>query len=239
MITRKKVLVACEFSGVVREAFARLGHDAWSCDMLDTEIPGQHLKGDALAAMVSGEWDMVLAFPPCTYLTNSGVRWLYGASGGTKQIDPVRWAQMEAGARFFRSFFNYYAGPVCVENPTMHGHAAELIPADLWELRQRVQPWMFGHMESKATMLHLRGLPALVPTNNVRAEMDKLPKAQTQRVWLCPPGPDRWMMRSRTFPGIAEAMAAQWGGRVTAKTFAGINSAAVSRPTMAAIRPQL
>lgn len=236
------VLVACEFSGVVREAFTRLGHRAVSCDLLETEIPGAHVRGDALAVLASRQWDLVIAHPPCTYLCNSGVRWLYGKKGGSTARDAARWEAMERGAEFFLSFFADYAGPLAVENPIMHRHAAELVGpwADICEARQIVQPWQFGHPESKATVLWLRGVPELRETSNVQAAMKALPKSQSNRVHLCSPGPERWAMRSRTFPGIAEAMAAQWGGRVTAKTFPVMMPATLSRsmrPTSAPLAP--
>lgn len=215
--TRKRVLVACEFSAIVREAFARLGHDAWSCDLLETEIPGQHIRGDALGAIRSEAWDLVIAHPPCTYLCNSGVRWLYGKHGGSAVRDEARWAAMRQGAEFFKAFFDAYSGPLAVENPIMHSHAAAIVgePSKLCDVRQTVQPWQFGHTETKATILWLRGLPELTATDNVRARMLAMPKSQTHRAHLCPPGPERWAMRSRTYPGIAEAMAKQWAGRVT------------------------
>lgn len=231
--SRKRVLVACEFSGIVREAFARLGHDAWSCDLLDTEIPGQHIRADALATMRAGDWDLVIAHPPCTYLCNSGVRWLYGKHGGSTTRDEARWDAMRQGAEFFTACFTSYVGPMAVENPIMHSHAAAIVgdPAALCTQRQTVQPWQFGHTESKATVLWLRGLAPLVETENVRAAMRRMSKAETHRAHLCSPGPERWAMRSRTYPGIADAMAKQWGGRVTAKTFPVMKPVALSRPT--------
>lgn len=220
MSRRLKVLVLCEFSGIVREAFNRLGHVALSCDMLPTEIPGMHHQGDALDLLDSNpDADIVIQHAPCTYLCNSGVRWLYGKKGGSKIIDPARWAKMEAGAQFFRAFFDRYQGRLCGENPIMHSHAAAIVGDPAGVIKQIVQPYQFGHLETKATVLWLRGLAPLRETENVKAAMRKLPKSQTNRVHLCSPGPERWAMRSRTFPGIAEAMAHQWGGRVTAKTF--------------------
>lgn len=216
MTTPLKVLVACEFSGIVREAFARLGHDATSCDLRDTEIPGKHIKGDALAALGSTSWDLVIAHPPCTFLANSGVRWLY-EHGTTNRVES-RWQDLREGAAFFRSFFDRYTGPLCVENPIMHAHAAALIGELPGVTKSFVQPYHFGHLETKRTGLYLRQLPALKPTDDVEAAMRKLPKSQTNLVHLASPGPDRWVMRSRTFPGIAEAMAMQWGGRVTRST---------------------
>jgi hypothetical protein len=228
MPTKKKVLIACEFSAIVREAFNRLGHDAWSCDLLETEIPGQHITGDALEVLACDSWDLVIAHPPCTYLCNSGVRWLYGKKGGSTTRDEQRWSDMRAGAAFFRSFFEAYDGPLCAENPIMHRYAAGVVgdPAELCQIRQTVQPYHFGHTETKATVLWLRDLPALKKTQDVEAAMRALPKSQSNKVHLMSPGPERWAMRSRTYPGIAAAMASQWGGRVTATTisFSATNS---------------
>lgn len=212
---RLRVLVACEFSGIVREAFRRLGHAAVSCDLLETEIPGPHIMGDALEALAGEEWDMVIAHPPCTYLCNSGVRWLFGRGKSAGVRDEARWRDMERGAAFFRAFFENYGGKLCVENPIMHKYAAALVGEPVGVVRQLVQPWQFGHTESKGTYLWLRDLAPLAGTENVRAEMMKLPVMQRNRVHLAARTPDRWRLRSRTFPGIAEAMAAQWGGRVT------------------------
>jgi hypothetical protein len=195
-----RVLVACEFSGTVRDAFIRAGHDAVSVDLLPSESAyGPHWQGDVLEVLEHGigrwtDWDLVIAHPPCTYLANSGVRWLYGGKGTTP--DPERWARMEEAADFFRAFLD--AAPrVAVENPVIHRHAGIRKPD------QTIQPWQFGHGETKATCLWLKGLPLLVPTDIV--------DGREQRVHLMPPGPDRWRERSRTFPGIAQAMADQWG----------------------------
>jgi hypothetical protein len=160
-------------------------------------------------------WDLVIAHPPCTYLCNSGVRWLYGKRGGSKVRDAKRWADMRSGAAFFRAFFERTAGRLCVENPVMHSHGLAEVGDVGPVVKSIVQPYHFGHLETKATVLWLRGLPALKPTEDVEAAMRALPKSQTNRVHLASPGPERWAMRSRTFPGIAEAMAAQWGGRVS------------------------
>lgn len=189
------VLVACEFSGRVREAFRARGHDAVSVDLLPSELPGPHIVGDALDAIRELRPRLVIAHPPCTYLTNAGVRWLYGGKGTTP--DPVRWAAMIDAAAFFRALLDSPAPMVAVENPIMHRHAG-IRPAD-----QYVQPWQFGTPETKATGLWLRGLPKLVPTNVV--------DGRTPRVHFASPGPDRWKERSRTDPGIAAAMADQWG----------------------------
>lgn len=213
MASRLRVLVACEFSGIVREAFNRLGHEAHSCDLLDTEIPGAHVRGDALDVLGAFDWDLVIAHPPCTYLCNSGVRWLYGGKGTVK--DSARWKLMERGAAFFRAFFEEFDGPLCVENPIMHGPGLAAVGPVAGVVKTTVQPYQFGHLETKATILWLRALAPLRATDDVERAMRALPKSQTNRVHLASPGPDRWLMRSRTFPGIAEAMAAQWGGRVS------------------------
>ena len=195
-----KVLVACEYSGRVRDAFRARGHDAISCDLLDTEVPGPHIVGDALAAIRDVKPDLLIAHPPCTYLANSGVRWLYGGKGTT--IDPVRWALMCEGAAFFRRLLNADVPMVAVENPVMHSHARRLVGEGA---TQYIHPWQHGHGEQKSTGLWLRGLPLLVPSDVV--------EGREQRVWRLGPSADRWKERSRTFSGIASAMAEQWGGQ--------------------------
>ncbi len=194
-----KVLVACEFSGIVREAFTKRGHDAWSCDLLDTEIPGQHIKGDVLEILDDG-WDLMIAHPPCPYLTNTAVSWLHKR--------PERWAELDKAADFFRLFLEHPCERICVENPIPHKYAVERIGR---KYDQLVQPYMFGHPERKATCFWLKGLPPLRETNNVKKEMEMLPKNQQQRLHYLPPSEDRWKNRSRTYQGIAEAMATQWG----------------------------
>lgn len=189
-----RVLVACEFSGIVRDAFIAAGHDAMSCDLLPTERPGPHYQGSVFEVIAAG-WDLMIAHPPCTYLANSGVRWLYGGKGAVR--DDHRWHQMEAAAFFFRHLLAADVPRVAVENPIMHRHAGIRKPDQI------IQPWMFGHGETKATCLWLKGLPLLVPTNIV--------PERVQRVHNMAPGPDRWKERSRTLPGIAAAMAEQWG----------------------------
>ena len=196
---RLRVLIACEYSGIVREAFKAKGHDAWSCDLLDTEIPGQHIKGDIfhfLHGSLGWNWDLIIAFPPCTYLANSGVRWLYNKDG-SKNID--RWEKMESGALFFKSLLSSNCGKICIENPILHKYAIDLIGS---KYNQIIQPWQFGHGETKATCLWIKGLPKLKLTNIV--------SGREQRIWKMPPGPERSKDRSKTFQGIANAMAAQW-----------------------------
>ena len=186
-----RVLVACEFSGIVRDAFLARGYDAMSCDLLPSERPGPHYCGDVRDVLGAG-WDMMVGHPPCTFLANSGVRWLHS--------DLQRWRQMDEGVAFFLLLWQAPIARVAIENPIMHGYARRLINA---APAQVIQPWMFGHGESKATCLWLRELPPLYPTRIVLG--------REQRVLKLSPSPDRWRERSRTYEGIAAAMAAQWG----------------------------
>ncbi len=193
-----RVLVACEFSGVVRDAFLRKGHDARSCDLLPSESPGPHYVGDAREYLKHEHWDLLIAHPPCTYLTNAGVRWLYKGGRGT-EMNEERWKLMIEAREFFLSFlWAHHIPRIAVENPIPHRHA--LLPG---EDRQIIQPWQFGHGETKATCLWLKNLPPLKPT--------KIVSGRTPRVHFASPGPQRWKERSRTMQGIAEAMADQWG----------------------------
>jgi len=195
-----RVLVACEYSGRVREAFRKLGHDAWSCDLLPSDDNSKfHIQGDVVPLLNQG-WDLLIAHPPCTYLCNSGVSWLHRTEG--------RWEKMVEGAEFFNLFWQADIPKICVENPIMHKYAKEIIGA---EQTQTVQPWMFGHAESKATCLWLKGLDPLIETNNVKDEWKSLPKKEAQRLHMLPPSKDRWKLRSETYQGIANAMAEQWG----------------------------
>ena len=194
-----RVLIACESSGVERDAFIAAGHDAMSCDLLPTVTPGPHYQGDVLD-LIGERFDLVIAHPPCTYLANSGVRWLY--------TDPTRRASMLAGAAFFAAMFEFNTPRLAVENPIQHKHAKAA--HGMGQQTQTVQPWQFGHPESKAICLWLRGLPPLVPTRDARPEMIGLPKSQTHRVHYASPSVDRWRVRSVSFAGIAAAMADQW-----------------------------
>ena len=195
-----KVLVACEYSGRVRDAFIKMGHDAMSCDLLETDTTGPHYTGDVTDILGQG-WDMLVAHPPCTYLSNSGVSWLHK--------DPNRWALLDEGAAFFKMLLTADIGKIAVENPIMHKYAKERIGGV--RQTQVVQPWMFGHTEQKATCLWLKGLQPLLPTNNVKEDMMKLDKKERQRLHYLPPSKDRWKLRSTTYQGIADAMADQWG----------------------------
>ena len=179
-----RVLVACEFSGTVRDAFSRRGHDAWSCDLLPSETPGQHYQGDA-RDLLSQQWDLMIAHPPCTHLAVSGARWFKDKL--TEQAEALEFVRLLLGADLPR---------IALENPV------SIISSRIRKPDQIIQPWQFGHGETKATCLWLKGLPKLVPTDEV--------EGRVARVHHMPPGPDRWKERSRTLPGIAEAMAAQW-----------------------------
>ena len=195
-----RVLIACEYSGTVRDAFRARGHYAMSCDLLPTEAPGPHYQGDVRDILNDG-WDLMIAHPPCTYLTNSGVCHLH--------TDASRWAKLDQGAAFFKLLLDADIPHIAIENPIMHKYAKERIGNV--KQTQVVQPWMFGHPESKKTGLWLHGLPKLGETNNVREEFDRLPKREQQRLHYLPPSADRWKIRSKTFQGLADAMAAQWG----------------------------
>jgi hypothetical protein len=194
-----KVLIACEFSGTVRDAFIKAGHDAISCDILPTDSPGPHYQGD-VKYLLNEQWDLIIAHPPCTYLANSGVCHLYK--------DESRWQKMEEGAAFFKLFLEHQCPRIAIENPIMHKYSIAAIGGV--KQNQVIQPWMFGHMEQKATCLWLKGLPLLQPTNNVKNEMMLLPDNQRQRLHYLPPSKDRQKLRSKTYQGVADAMASQW-----------------------------
>lgn len=187
-----KVLVACEFSGVVRDAFIRRGHDAMSCDLLPTDSPGPHYQGDVRDILNDG-WDLMIAHPPCTHLAVSGARYFKD-----KQKE-----QAEA-LEFVRQLLDAPISKIALENPI------GVISSRIRKPDQIIQPWMFGHNESKATCLWLKGLPKLVPTNIVGNKGDirdnQTPSGQNK----LGPSPDRWKLRSITYRGIADAMADQW-----------------------------
>lgn len=193
-----RVLVACEFSGTVRDAFALRGHEAWSCDIIPSEKPGNHYQCDVRDVLGFG-WDMLIAHPPCTYLANSGVSWLHKSVG--------RWFELFDAADFFLGLLNAEIPRIAVENPVMHKYAKRLVGV---KQSQVVQPWMFGHPEVKATCLWLKNLPPLIETHNVKSKMKLLPDNQRQRLHYLPPSTTRQMERSRTFQGVADAMVAQW-----------------------------
>lgn len=214
MTQQLRVLVACEFSGVVRNAFLRRGHDAWSCDLLPAEDgSNRHITGDVRDYLHEG-WDLLMvAHPPCTRLCNSGVRWLTAPPRG-RSLDDM-WEELEEGVDLFSTLWRAPIERVAIENPIMHRHARERMPADLPK-PQIVQPWWFGDPAFKATGLYLRGLPPLKPTDKLSPPA---PGSDEHKRWSAvhraPPGPDRWKIRSRTFPGIAAAMADQWPAAVS------------------------
>ena len=189
-----RVLVACEYSGRVRSAFRALGHDAWSCDILPSEDDSPYHWQEKLQHLPGLAWDLVIAHPPCTFLCNSGVRWLHER--------PERWEQMREGADMFLSCLAQNAEFVAVENPVMHKYARDIVGRgpDF-----TVQPWQFGDPAKKRTCFWTRGLPPLVPTSDMTAADARAD------CHLASPGPDRWKERSRTYQGIANAMADQWG----------------------------
>ena len=184
-----RVLVACEFSGIVREAFSKRGHDAVSCDLLESESSGKHIRGDVRDVLDDG-WDLMIAHPPCTHLAVSGAKWF-----------KHRQKEQAEALDFVRKLMDCDIPKIAVENPI------SVISSRIRKPDQIIQPWQFGHGETKATCLWLRGLPKLIPTNVV--------DGREQRVFRTPPSPDRWKTRSRTFVGIAEAMAEQWGNAPT------------------------
>jgi len=180
-----KVLVACEFSGRVRDAFTAVGHDATSCDLLPTETEGKHYQGNVFDIINDG-WDMMIAHPPCTHLAVSGSRWF-----------KFKQKEQQEALEFVRLLLDAPIEKICLENPI------SIISSRIRKPDQIIQPWMFGHGETKATCLWLKGLPKLEPTDIV--------DGREAKVHRMPPGPDRWKLRSLTYIGIANAMASQWG----------------------------
>lgn len=180
-----KVLIACEYSGTVREAFSNLGHYAMSCDLLPTEKPGNHYQGDVRDILNDG-WDLMIAHPPCTHLAVSGARWF-----------KFKQTEQQEALDFVRTLLDADIPKIALENPV------SIISSRVRKPDQIIQPWQFGHGETKATCLWLKNLPLLTPTNIVAG--------REQRIHKMPPGPNRWKERSRTFEGIAKAMALQWG----------------------------
>jgi len=191
-----KVLVACEYSGIVREAFASKGHDAWSCDLLPTDQPSaKHIQGDVLE-IINNDWNLIIAHPPCTHLSVSGAaRWAEKVADGRQQ----------AAIKFVEDIWNADCPFIAVENPV----GALSTRSKLGKASQYIQPYEFGHAEQKKTGLWLKGLPKLIPTDVI--DVSNLPDNQRQRLHYLPPSKDRWKIRSTTFQGIANAMADQWG----------------------------
>jgi hypothetical protein len=189
------VLIACEYSGRVRDEFLKLGHEAMSCDLLPTDVAGPHYQGD-VRDVLDYPWDMMIAHPPCTDLAVSGAAWF-----AKKRMA----GQQQASASFFMMLAKSDIPQIVIENPVC-------VMSSLWRKPdQTIQPWMFGHMEQKATCLWLKNTPPLAPTNVVKEQMMLLPKNQRERLHYLPPSADRWKLRSETYLGIAQAMANQWG----------------------------
>jgi len=181
-----RVLIACEFSGIVRDAFAAKGHEAVSCDLLPTESDGFHTEGDVLDILVDGYWDLMIAHPPCTYLAVSGAKWFKD-----------RQKEQEEALRFIQALMDAPIDKICIENPI------GVISTKIRKPDQIIQPWQFGHGETKATCLWLKNLPPLVPTDIV--------EGREGRIHKMPPSKDRGKLRSITYQGIANGMAEQWG----------------------------
>lgn len=186
-----KILIGCEFSGIVRDAFTALGHDAISCDLIDSEKPGKHYKGNILDILYDG-YDALIAFPPCTRRANSGIRWIIN--------NPERLLQLRQDDAFFEELWKAPIPLICIENPIPHHYST--VP----KYSQIIQPWQYGHGETKATCLWLKGFPKLTPTNIVPGRL--------HRIHEMPGNKSQAMNRSRSYPGIAAAMAQQWGGCV-------------------------
>lgn len=191
-----RVLVACEYSGAVRDAFIARGHDAWSCDLLPTDKPGPHYQGDVTKILVADRWDLMIAHPPCTHLAVSGARWFKD-----KQVEQA------AALDFVRLLLNAPVPRIALENPV------SIISSRIRKPDQIIQPWQFGHEATKTTCLWLKGLPPLTPTKIVGRGARHITKSgRSLPEWYnLPPSTDRWKIRSATFQGIADAMADQWG----------------------------
>jgi len=206
-----KVLIACEYSGIVREEFKKLGHDAWSCDILDTEIPGNHFKGDVLEHL-NKDWDLIIAHPPCTYLSNAGACRLYPEKG---KLDMERYEKGLVAKDFFMKFYNHSCTKIAIENP---------VSSRIFELpkySQEIQPYEFGHPYTKKTRLWLKGLPKLKPTNIInKSEVKTFIESGTSRYKNTNKNKNRYVARgskdrSKFWSGIAQAMAEQWGNNET------------------------
>ena len=190
------VHIWCEYSAAIRQEFAKQGHDAWSVDLLPSEIDGQHLQMDIRNVDYTGI-DLLICHIECTNLCNSGVRWLYNPD---KTLNIERWIAMERDAKLFKWVLGLPIPQICMENPIPHKYALDIIGM---KYTQIIHPWQFGHGERKPTCLWLKGLPELKPTNIVAG--------REQRIWKMAPSPTRGLERARSFKGIAEAMATQWG----------------------------
>lgn len=196
-----RVIVGCEFTQIVTKAFRARGHEAYSCDILPCEggHPEWHLQEDILEVLKREQFDLGIFHPPCTYIANSGVRWLFEKAG--------RWEQLDNACKFFNSLYNAPIKKVCVENPRPHKWATEKIG----KYSQCVQPYYFGEKQKKATCLWLKNLPPLMSTQIIYPPTNREEKKKWEKVWREPPGINQAKNRSKTFPKIANAIAEQWG----------------------------
>ena len=204
------VLVACEESQEVCTAFYERGHDAWSCDLQEPsgELPERHIQDDVIKIATLHNWDLMIAHPPCQYLANSGVKHLF--------TNCHRWPLMFKGAEFFLKLMNMDIDKICMENPIMHKYAVRLIGR---RQDQLIQPWEFGHLENKAHCFWLKGLDPLINTTNLKWQTSQLPKSESDKVHWMAPSEERSKQRSKTYTGIAQRMADQWGSEVQTRLF--------------------
>lgn len=206
-----KVLIGCEESQVLCKAFLDAGHDAYSCDLKEPsgECPERHLQKDLLEIIKLYHWDLLIAHPPCTFLCNSGVKHLF--------LDCTRWPKLYDACDFFNALLQADIPRICIENPVAHKYALRLIGR---KYDQLIQPWEFGHTESKGTCLWLKNLPPLINETNLKWETSQMAKKDAHRIHYMTPGPERAALRSKTYPGIASEMARQWGSEVQTHLFA-------------------
>jgi len=194
-----KILIACEYSGTVRRAFAALGHEVASCDLLPSDDDSRdHYQGDVFDLLKNNKYDLMIAHPPCTHLAVSGAAWFKAKRESGVQQEALK---------FVRRLMDTDIPKICIENPV------SIISTQIRKPEQIIQPWMFGHTEQKKTCLWLKNLPKLTDTNNVYDEMMTLPRKDREKMHYLPPSPDRWKLRSKTYQGIAVAMANQWGSK--------------------------
>jgi|TARA_R110000796_G_C14493024_1_gene427981 hypothetical protein len=192
-----KILIACEFSGTVRRAFAKNGHNVTSCDLLPSDDNSKdHYQGDVFDLLNNNKYDLMIAHPPCTHLAVSGAAWFKAKRESGVQQEALEFVQRLMDADIPK---------ICIENPV------SIISSQIRKPEQIIQPYQFGHLEQKKTCLWLKNLPNLADTNNVYAEMMTLPKKDREKMHYLPPSPDRWKLRSKTYQGVADAMASQWG----------------------------
>ena len=194
-----KILIACEYSGTVRRAFSANGHNVTSCDLLPSDDDSKdHYQGDVFDLLKNNKYDLMIAHPPCTHLAVSGAAWFKAKRESGVQQEALAFVQRLMDADIPK---------ICIENPV------SIISSQIRKPEQIIQPYQFGHLEQKKTCLWLKNLPNLVDTNNVYDEMMTLPKKDREKMHYLPPSPDRWKLRSKTYQGIADAMANQWGSK--------------------------